>query len=568
MTEQNQSSLMPVLLWLPNKLTALNQKAEKISGKLPETVVLCLFCVLKAVMGIFHEPWFDEAVAWQIAREATFKDILLTVPHYEGHPPLWHLVLTPFAKLGAPYELSLALVSLLFMGLAVFLVLWYAPFPRLVKWILPFTYFYFYQYAVISRPYCMMTLAFVLCALCFEKRNETPCRYVLSLAFLCLTSAYGIVMAGGLALVWVFEILREKPFAETLKNLFSDRRVWWLLGLLALAILLILEILPAEDAYAMKAKTAMSNDLSVGSFLYVLLAIPTDCFLASVFSGYAFVFSLSFGGATFWASCLVGACLWTLFFCLAKRKGLVLTLFLPYLLFAAFGAVVYMCSHHGGVAYLFLLFFLWVALKSPDKAAPKHKTAAEGLKKASVVLVAISLCVSLYWNISSCVVDVQKPYSPARAMAKFIKDYHLDEYRVMIGWIDEENVSDIHLTEAAELMPYFDHNIFFNFMGGDDHQNYTTHRYATEEETAAAFEQWRQGGLPDVLVYDPPAGSVFEDFEMTDYAVVFHTIGGKIWKGGDQLDARSILVRRDLLDELGLKEMTAAEMLAIDREQE
>lgn len=566
MAEQT-SSLMPVLMWLPNKLTALNQKAEKIGGKLPETIVLCLYCVLKAVMGIFHEPWFDEAVAWQIAREATFKDILLTVPHYEGHPPLWHLVLAPFAKLGAPYELSLVLVSLVFMALAVFLVLWYAPFPRLVKWALPFTYFFFYQYAVISRPYCMMVLAFVLCALAFLKRNEKPGRYVLSLAFLCLTSAFGIAVAGGLALAWVWEILREKPLSETLKGMFRDRRVWWLLALLVLAVLLILEIIPAEDTYALAAKAATKQDLSIASFLYVLLAIPTDCFLASVFSGYGFVFSMTFGGATFWASCVVGLLLWTLFFLLAKRKGLLVTLFVPYLCFASFGAIVYMCSHHGGVAYLFLLFFLWIALKTPDKTPPKNKTAARGLRSAATVLVALSLCVSFIWNVSSCISDVKKPYSPARAMASFIKEHHLDAYRIMTGWADKEGIYDINLTISAELMPYFDHNIFFNFMGGDDHQNYTTHRFATEEETAAAYEQWRQGGHPDVLVNNPAVSVVYDDFDMTDYAVVFHAIGGKIWKGGEQLDATSILVRRELLPELGLHEMTLDEMLAIDREQ-
>ena len=567
MAEQT-SSLTRVLLWLPQKLTALNAKAEKIAGKVPEAIVLCLYCVLKAVMGIFHEPWFDEAVAWQIAREATFKDILLTVPHYEGHPPLWHLVLAPFAKLGAPYELSLVLVSLIFMGLAMFLILWYAPFPRLVKWVLPFTYFCFYQYAVISRPYCMMVLAFVLCALVFPRRNEKPGRYVLSLAFLCLTSAFGIAVAGGLALAWVWEVLREKPLSETLKGLFGDRRVWWLLGLLALALLLILEIVPADDTYALAAKAATKKDLSVASFLYVLLAIPTDCFLASIFSGYNFVFDMTFGGATFWASCLVGLLLWTLFFLLAKRKGLLVTLFLPYVLFAVFGAVVYMCSHHGGIAYLFLLFFLWVALKSPDKAPPKNTPRTEGVKAAATVLVALSLCVSLWWNVSSCIADAKKPYSTARATASFIKEHHLDDYRIMTGWKCDNGVFDINLTFSAELMPYFDHNIFFNFMGGDDQKNYTTHRYATEEETQAAFAAWRKAGLPDVLVNDPSAGMVYgDDFDMKDYAVVFHAIGGKIWKGGEQLDSASVLVRRELLTELGLHEMTAADMLAIDREQ-
>ncbi len=569
MDSTKPSSLSTALWWLPKKLTALNARAEAISGKIPEMVVLCLFCVLKAVMGVFHEPWFDEAVAWQIAREATFKDILFSVPHYEGHPPLWHLVLLPFAKLGAPYEASLAFVSLVFVALAVFLILWYAPFPRLVKWVLPFTYFYFYQFAVISRPYCMMTLAFVLCALSFEKRDKFPWLYVLSLAFLCLTSAFGIAIAGGLALAWVVEIVREKPLASMFKELLSDKRCWWLLGLLLLAVLLILEILPAKDTYALAAKAATKQDLTVTSFLYVLLALPTDFFLASIFSGYNFVFDMSFGGATFWASCVVGLLIWTLFFLLAKRKGLLLTLFLPYVLFAVFGAVVYMCSHHGGIGYLFLLFFLWIAIKTPDKKSKSEKPAVLGLKAGATVLVALSLCVSLYWNISSCVVDVKKPYSSARLTAAFLKEHHLDTYRVMTGWMSDEDVFDINLTISAELMPYFDHNIFFNFMGGDDHQNYITHRFATEEETRQAFALWKAGGLPDVLVNDPAAGMVFgDDFLLKDYAVVFHTIGGKIWKGGDQLDSTSVLVRRELLPELGLKEMTVAEMLAIDREQE
>lgn len=562
MAEQT-SSLMRVLLWLPQKLTALNAKAEKIAGKVPETIVLCLYCVLKAVMGIFHEPWFDEAVAWQIAREATFKDILLTVPHYEGHPPLWHLVLAPFAKLGAPYELSLVLVSLVFMALAMFLILWYAPFPRLVKWVLPFTYFCFYQYAVISRPYCMMVLAFVLCALAFEKHNEKPGRYVLSLAFLCLTSAFGIAVAGGLALAWVWEILREKPLSETLKGLFRDRRVWWLLALLALALLLILEIVPAEDTYAIKMKEASSQSSPVAGFIYLILCLPTDVLVASV-GGYGILFSSYIDFLKLVFPCFVGLIIWLLLGILAKQKGLLLTLVLPYVCFAALGAMAYINSHHGGIVLLYFVFFLWVALNSPDKTAPS--SIAFGVKQFAAVFMALSLCISLYWCVASCMVDVKKQYASSRTMASFIKEYHLDEYRVMTGWKYEGDLMDINLTDSAELMPYFDHNIFFNFMGGDDHQNYITHRFATEEETQKAFAAWRQEGAPDVLMYNPSTGLVYgDDVQLKDYAVVFHTVGGKIWKGGEMMDSTSILVRRELLPALGLKEMTLDEILAIDQ---
>ena len=161
-----------------NKIVNLNRKLENIKSRKPEILVLVLYCVLHIIISIFHEPWFDEAVAWQISKVANIKDILFEIPHYEGHPPLWHLVLLPFAKLGAPYEFSLSFVSLIFTGLTMYLILFKSPFPRLIKLLLPFNYFMFYQYGVISRPYCMMMLAFVLLAILYKKHNEKPFLYI------------------------------------------------------------------------------------------------------------------------------------------------------------------------------------------------------------------------------------------------------------------------------------------------------------------------------------------------------------------------------------------------------
>ena len=161
--------------------------------------VLAIYCVLHLVMTVFHEPWYDEAEAWQIARCASLRDILLTIPHYEGHPPLWHLILAIPAKMGMPYELSLSMVSLLFSAGAVALFLKYAPFNESVKAFVPFTYFVFYQYSAVSRPYCMMMLAMVLVAVTWQARNIKPIPFVVSMAFLCLTSSYGIIIAGGIS---------------------------------------------------------------------------------------------------------------------------------------------------------------------------------------------------------------------------------------------------------------------------------------------------------------------------------------------------------------------------------
>ena len=122
---------------LAGRLLRLNEKAESISGKLPETVLFLLWTVLHFVISAFHERWFDEAVAWQIAKNTPWKELVFVTPHYEGHPQLWHLLLAVFAKNGAPYQMTLTVISYVFMGTAVFLLLFRTPLPRIMRWMLP-----------------------------------------------------------------------------------------------------------------------------------------------------------------------------------------------------------------------------------------------------------------------------------------------------------------------------------------------------------------------------------------------------------------------------------------------
>ena len=75
-------------------------------------VVFAVYLAVVIVTMAFHEPWFDEAQSWLIARDCPYRDLLLVRPHYEGHPPLWWLLLSIPAKLGVPYEWGLKGVEL------------------------------------------------------------------------------------------------------------------------------------------------------------------------------------------------------------------------------------------------------------------------------------------------------------------------------------------------------------------------------------------------------------------------------------------------------------------------
>lgn len=52
-------------------------------------IALAAYVIVVATVMCFHEPWFDEAQAWLIARDCSWREMILERPHYEGHPPLW-----------------------------------------------------------------------------------------------------------------------------------------------------------------------------------------------------------------------------------------------------------------------------------------------------------------------------------------------------------------------------------------------------------------------------------------------------------------------------------------------
>jgi hypothetical protein len=73
-------------------------------GRWPEVLTLAAYIALLASVIPFHEPWADEAQAWQLARSVSVLDLLSHYLRYEGSPGLWHLLLAMLAKMHVTYE--------------------------------------------------------------------------------------------------------------------------------------------------------------------------------------------------------------------------------------------------------------------------------------------------------------------------------------------------------------------------------------------------------------------------------------------------------------------------------
>lgn len=535
-----------------------------------EIIALILYVIGVSVISYFHEPWFDEAQAWQIARCASIKDILFQIPHYEGHPPLWHLVLAPFAKFGAPYEFTLSAINITFCTAAVALILFKSPFPKIVRCLIPFSYFFFYQYGVISRPYSMMMLAFVLMAITYTNRNNKPLLYVLSLGFLCLTQAFGIIIAGGLSLVWVWEIFIERKREKTLKELFRDKRCWCLFGLAVLAIFIIVNIIPAEDVYYQGVEDTWAD--KIGN-LTGMFTIPFD----SLFGVYLDVETIKLSTSGLIASCIGGFILTALIILFFKDNRKLLTFTIPYALLMAFSLSVYFSYHHIGIYTMYFVFITWITISEDSFSTPKSfkniwsKINSSKIKNFGKAVITLLLIMPFSWTICSSINEVKNVYGIGRGLSAFIKLHNMEEKKIMVSWkyvynIEDnfdywgKNTSDYDDTEmrvdytniignAATSLPYFDSNIYMNFNVHNKQEMYLENKL--DANSKEVFKRWSEQGVPDILIGKCTLSKIYPESVITnnDYVRVAEIESSSIWKFSILNNTCDIYIRKDLLSE-------------------
>ena len=546
------------------RFCALYRKLETGGRSFPEFAALLAYLLLLAVFLCFHEPWYDEAQAWLIARDGSLREMLFVIPHYEGHPPFWFLLLAVFAKAGADFELTIKLLSLVINGVAAAILLFKAPFPRWVRLLLPFSYFLFYQHGVICRPYSLLLVGFLLAAWFWQDREEKPFRFALALLLMCASSAYGIIFAGGIAIVWLLELRTSSPsWGSYFRSLFRGRRFAAMLMLLLFALTQIALILPRSDTFA--ASYGMSGNNPVWfRLLYMTFGAIADATCFSAYESYDELRYASFSMPKVIVGCLIGLLLLAVIYLCGKKGKKRMLFFLPFALFALFSGVVYFYLQHIDVLLQFLLFWCWVCRKElllhppmPEENTSRLRTAA---KPIFAVGVGICLAVSVFWTVAACRNEVLYPYGFSDALAIYLNDNGLSEYGIMVRWkVDKDADGTIwdnntnQTVNGVALNAYYKENIVRNMNGGDPRMPYVTHRIPNGEEVAAELERLREQGLPPVALDKVQLEVVFSEFPDRDayfdayYTDVLTLPEYHLWKNGWQLSEHHLYVRNDLI---------------------
>jgi hypothetical protein len=196
-----------------------------------KVAVLAVFAAWLLFVGQTHEPWFDEAQAWLIARDSSFFDLIAHRVRYEGTPALWHVTLWCAIRAGLPFsKLYLISTSCAVIGAAV--ILWRSPFPVVLRITVIASYFIAYQFSVVARSYSLDLVLMPLLAHYFTRRTERPILYAIVLGLIANANTHGFLAAACFGAEWSLAILAADRLTQP--RVLTGLGLACVLGLLAL----------------------------------------------------------------------------------------------------------------------------------------------------------------------------------------------------------------------------------------------------------------------------------------------------------------------------------------------
>lgn len=369
-----------------------------------------------------HEPWFDEAQAWLLARDLGFWDLQARHLRYEGTPGLWHALLHALIRVGIPYS-GMAVVGGLAAAAGAYLLLRFSPFPALVRCLLPFTFFVSYQYAVLARSYNLLAPFLFGAAILFPRRRERPLAFAALLVLLSNASLHGFLIASGIGAVILGEWLIRKPRARPTA------------AVLAACLLF----------------------LASGAWIAWQLWPPADLAFAPSFHVSWSRFAVAAGNSTHNAlaeSPLVSEAALAITLWWMWRRGTLWLFLAPAVLLISLAAFRHGNVWHEGAIWLVWIFALWIGFQREPSASLR-----DSLERRWIVAVAASIlvvsAVQISWTVRSYAYDISRPYSGSRELARALASPALGRGRIHI---------DGYRPVAA--LAYLPRNVFANLNGG------------------------------------------------------------------------------------------------------
>jgi hypothetical protein len=397
----------------PHRASALAGLRVEIRSRWPEWITIALYASVVAFAIPYHEPWVDEAQAWQMARSLPLVALFQKYIRYEGTPGLWQFLLWILNRAHVSYAgMHWICGGIAVAGMSIFVLR--SPFPRYLKLSLPFTNFLLFQYAVVARSYVLVPLLLFMIA---HRWKRSPAVIALLMGLLANVAAHATAISGGLAIVYAVERIRRGDFKDS-----TQRRRLFFSGAIFLGF------------YAFALWTAWPpHDLG----------FSPNRGQSPSFTAYAIV-SLTWGLCQPW---ILSILFWiAIAMCLRARRSLFYLL--PALFFACFSGAVHVAWWHAGLLVPVVICILWITWPAPGCSVSRY----EAIGRGAMIFMAGT---QILWSTYSLAYDHSHAYSPDLAASKFLQPFVRDGAKIAV-------TDTCTVFNAVGILPYFDHNIYMN----------------------------------------------------------------------------------------------------------
>jgi hypothetical protein len=397
---------------------------SELRSRWPEWTAVSLFAAVVAFAIPYHEPWADEAQAWQLARSLSLGELFQTYIRHEATPGLWYFFLRVLNCAHVSYtgmHWICGVIAVVSTSLLVFL----SPLPRYLKLTFPFTFFLLFQYSVIARSYVLVPVLLFGIAYWWRK---SPLTVSTGLGLLANCALHAAVISGGLAIVWLIEQLRTGRAGGALRR-----------GKLPLCVLIVLGF------YAFALWTAWPPSDLASDISYVRALRPSfiDSVLVAALSPVCQPAILSI---VFWIVFL--PVFW-------YRKSLLYLL--PVLFLEIFCGAAYCSFWHWGLVVPLIISLLWMTWPVPGSSVPS----AELVGRAALTWM---IGTQILWSGYAIVFDHFNAYSPNLAAAQFLMPRVKAGATIAITYLDDSPSPYVsnNMFSATGILPYFDRSIYIN----------------------------------------------------------------------------------------------------------
>jgi hypothetical protein len=394
-------------------------RAGKPAEKAAIGVALAAYAFLLAYQIPRHEPWADEAQAWELAQSLSLRSLFGTYIHYEGSPGLWHALLWALSRFHVSYTgMHWFAAGIAFAGMVLLTI--NAPFPLILRLALPFTYFFAFQYSIVARSYVLFPPLLFALACYWPHRLARPLPAILLIGMLGNVSAHGFLVALGLAFILAIELWRT-PQAKR-----APGKIWCASAVLMAAMLgfAAWSVFPAPDAgWLVVAKHAGLNVPSAATANQQSQPNPqtqphSSRWKVGARIAYQYAHDLGHGLADKYH---IGVIVWLLLIWGWSRNGLLrycLPVLFLWVLFGPFPSQFY----HAGLLWVLFLFLWWVTW--PEQVRSQPVIAPWETSRTALLLgVAMCIAIQLIWAFSAVRYDIFHPYSPNRDGASVLREY-------------------------------------------------------------------------------------------------------------------------------------------------